>query len=109
MIYHLLCLFVRKHSLEAPRIATGQLEALLTLTIMALKVLADSMGPHLFASENPKSWAGRNSTEIAFDLPAPARVHLAVYDLLGRKVARLVDGALSATDHVQTETVVLID
>jgi len=36
-------------------------------------------------------------------------VHLAVYDLLGRKVARLVDGALSATDHVQTETVVLID
>jgi len=39
------------------------------------------------------------STTIAFRLPEAGRVHLAVYDLLGRRVATLVDGALAAGQH----------
>jgi len=39
-------------------------------------------------------------TAIAFDLPAPARVRLVVYDLAGRPVRRLLDGAsLDAGRH----------
>ena len=36
------------------------------------------------------------STTIRFDLPVATEVHLAVYDLLGREVVRLVDGQLQA-------------
>ena len=36
------------------------------------------------------------STGVAFDVAAPARVRLTVYDLLGRSVATLVDGWMPA-------------
>ena len=39
------------------------------------------------------------STTIRFTVPEPATVHLAVYDLLGRRVALLVDGSLNAGAH----------
>jgi hypothetical protein len=39
------------------------------------------------------------STEIRFDLPDPAAVSLAVYDLLGRKVADLASGHYEAGYH----------
>ncbi len=39
------------------------------------------------------------ATEIAFALPENARVRLTVYDVLGREVARLVDGELPAGYH----------
>ncbi|GIV58105.1 MAG: hypothetical protein KatS3mg042_1018 [Rhodothermaceae bacterium] len=39
------------------------------------------------------------STVIPFDLPAPRVVRLRVYDMLGREVARLVDGSLPAGRH----------
>jgi hypothetical protein len=39
------------------------------------------------------------STTIAFVLPEAARVRLEVYDLLGRRVARLIDGTLPAGAH----------
>jgi hypothetical protein len=42
------------------------------------------------------------STEIRFDLPDPAKVSLAVYDLLGRKVVDLVSGAYPAGYHSTT-------
>ncbi|MCH8024967.1 MAG: T9SS type A sorting domain-containing protein, partial [Candidatus Marinimicrobia bacterium] len=41
------------------------------------------------------------STTIRFDLPVATEVHLAVYDLLGREVVRLVDGQLEAGYHQQ--------
>jgi hypothetical protein len=40
------------------------------------------------------------ATGIRFDLPRPAHVRLAVYDLRGRELVRLVDGPLDAGDHV---------
>ncbi|MCH7528510.1 MAG: T9SS type A sorting domain-containing protein, partial [Candidatus Marinimicrobia bacterium] len=40
-------------------------------------------------------------TTIRFDLPLATEVHLAVYDLLGREVVRLVDGQLQAGYHQQ--------
>ena len=39
------------------------------------------------------------STQIRFDLPEAGFVSLTVYDLLGREVARLVDGELTAGSH----------
>lgn len=39
------------------------------------------------------------STAIAFQLPAYRRVKLAIYDLLGREVTTLVDGAREPGDH----------
>ena len=38
-------------------------------------------------------------TTIAFSMPEAAAVRLSVYDLLGRRVALLVDGNLSAGKH----------
>ena len=38
-------------------------------------------------------------TRIVYELPAAGRVHLAVYDLLGREVARLADGEMAAGIH----------
>ena len=39
------------------------------------------------------------STQIAFSLPEAQRVRLAVYDVTGREVARLVDGSIGAGRH----------
>jgi hypothetical protein len=41
-------------------------------------------------------------TEITFDLPKTTSVRLTIYDLLGRTVAKPVDGVLSAGHHVAT-------
>lgn len=41
----------------------------------------------------------RDAATLAFTLPAPQRVTLAVYDLLGRPVARLADALLPAGPH----------
>lgn len=39
------------------------------------------------------------TTEIAFALPAPARVSLSIYDVLGRRIAALVDGGYEVGYH----------
>ncbi len=41
----------------------------------------------------------RQATVLTVDLPQPSAVTLAVYDVLGRRVAVLVDGALEAGSH----------
>jgi hypothetical protein len=40
------------------------------------------------------------ATNISFDLPHEGDVELSVYDLLGRQIAILVDGRLSAGNHI---------
>ncbi len=42
------------------------------------------------------------TTEIRFDLPESVQVRLMVYDLMGREVARLVDGPMAAGRHAAT-------
>ena len=44
----------------------------------------------------------QTSGYIGFELPAPAQVKLSVFDVLGREVAVLVDGALPAGRHELT-------
>ena len=41
----------------------------------------------------------RGTATLRCDLPEPAQVALTVYDVLGREVARLVDGARQAGAH----------
>jgi hypothetical protein len=41
----------------------------------------------------------RTTVTVTFEVPTPGRVGLAVYDLLGREVAELVNGAVSAGRH----------
>ncbi len=52
------------------------------------------------AAPQPNPFRGR--TELRFDLPAPARVRLAVFDAAGRRVAQLIDGVLAAGPHIAT-------
>ena len=44
----------------------------------------------------------RGTATLRYDLPEPAQVALTVYDVLGREVARLVDGARQAGAHRET-------
>ncbi len=41
----------------------------------------------------------RERAEVVFALPAPSEVSLAVFDALGREVARLAEGAFEAGEH----------
>jgi hypothetical protein len=56
---------------------------------------ARDVGPPLEVHPNPSPRAAT----VAFRLPAPARVHLAVYDLLGREVRTLRDEVVTGGYH----------
>jgi hypothetical protein len=59
-------------------------------------------GGSLALAQNVPNPAPRGATTIAFQLPAAGRVTLALYDVAGRRVARLVDGELPAGAHQAT-------
>lgn len=66
-------------------------------------VLAGSRPATLaFLPPRPNPVAGR--AQFAFDLPQPATVSLEIYDLGGRRLARVVDGMLPAGRHVMSWT-----
>ena len=56
---------------------------------------ATTTAPEVVVAPNP--FTGR--TQIGYTVPAPAEVRLAVYDVLGREVAVLVDGRVEAGAH----------
>jgi len=58
--------------------------------------------PSAYALYQSKPNPARGSATITFDLPEPAPVTLAVYDISGRKVATLADGVLPAGTHERT-------
>ena len=66
---------------------------------VAASSVEDETAPETFALG--ANWPNpfNPSTEIAFALPEATDVRLVVYDLLGREVARLVDGPLGAGRH----------
>ena len=47
----------------------------------------------------PNPFTAENGTEIEFDLPEQAQVRLEVFDMLGRRVAVLVDGVVDAGEQ----------
>ncbi len=69
--------------------------AVANATRWATSSVAAQAASAVVASPNP--FASR--TTLAFEVEAAAHVRLAVYDLLGREVAVLVDGALEAGRH----------
>ncbi len=54
---------------------------------------------HRLTLEHPAPNPASGQARVAFTLAAPAAVRLAVYDVLGREVALLVDGVRSAGRH----------
>jgi hypothetical protein len=56
------------------------------------EVVLGPPGPNPFSSQ----------TTLAFDLPEASSVRLSVYDVLGREVAVLVEGAVAAGSHAAT-------
>jgi hypothetical protein len=55
--------------------------------------------PAAFALHAPQPNPFASRTTLAFDLPETTHVRLVVYDVLGREVARLVDGTQEAGVH----------
>jgi hypothetical protein len=48
--------------------------------------------PNPFSARGGSAFGGNSGTEIRYFLPQNSRVHLTVYDILGRRVAVLIDG-----------------
>lgn len=70
-----------------------------------VRILNSEVMPENFAVHYPNPFRpGRNAGEalhLAFELPSPARVNAAIYDMLGRVVARLSTGKIfSAGRHI---------
>jgi len=63
--------------------------------------LADAIpDAHALHASTPNPFS--HSTEIRYDLPEAAHVRLAIYNLLGQEVRRLVDGEVGAGFHTVT-------
>lgn len=56
-------------------------------------------GGGIALAQNVPNPAPRGATMIGFTLPAAGRVTLVVYDVAGRRIAKLVDGELAAGPH----------
>ena len=65
----------------------------------ATLVAADPVADDALALEPPFPNPTRGSATLAFTLPRPEHVRLAVYDALGREVARPVDGGTAPGRH----------
>jgi hypothetical protein len=61
--------------------------------------IASGATPLAFQLYPPRPNPVAERTLVAFDLPAPSRVHAALYDVSGRLVRRLVDVPLTAGKH----------
>ena len=60
---------------------------------------AIAAGPRAFGLQAPYPNPFNSTVLVRYSLPATSRVRLDVYDALGRKVRRLVDGEVPAGDH----------
>jgi hypothetical protein len=69
------------------------------LTKRNAAAFSNSKTPTSFALHNARPNPFNPSAQINFDLPEPSRVSLVIYDVLGRKVAELVDGLKEAGYH----------
>ncbi|MCH8024027.1 MAG: T9SS type A sorting domain-containing protein, partial [Candidatus Marinimicrobia bacterium] len=70
-----------------------------TIDATTLGIMRQDLLPGEFALRQNYPNPFNPSTTVRFDLPLATSVHLAVYDLLGREVLRLVDGHLEAGYH----------
>jgi hypothetical protein len=94
------------HNIERPNTTTSCANKchyqgnLLGATVSPTSVASTGDIPKKFALEQNYPNPFNPSTVIRFDLPVSAPVSITVYDALGRKVARLIDGErLQAGSH----------
>lgn len=89
-----------RHGGETTRLTTERSSATLTST----KDLAVGLqaAPEAFALEKAYPNPVSERATVAYALPEPADVTIAVYDLLGRRVATLTDGTQPAGQHQTT-------
>jgi hypothetical protein len=70
--------------------------------LVAVPRLPGAPGAGVSLAQNVPNPAPRGATAIAFELPRAGAVTLAIYDVAGRRIARLVDGELPAGPHQAT-------
>ncbi|MDX1419710.1 MAG: T9SS type A sorting domain-containing protein, partial [Rubricoccaceae bacterium] len=87
--------YVETIAISAPRVGASQSGELFEVAEVAdFSVMAEASAP---AAVAPNPFA--RQTTISYEVAAPADVRLAVYDVLGREVAVLVDGRVEAGTH----------
>jgi hypothetical protein len=84
---------------EVEVVTPERFSVLMRIAAGALAVEQSSGVPDRFALHQNHPNPFNPSTRISYQLPAPAMVRLAVYDLLGREVALLVQGLREAGNH----------
>jgi len=82
-----------------PAQASVQATATQALEAQAEAMASTAAVPETYVLEGNYPNPFNPETEIAFTLPQAATVRLVVFDMLGRAVAHLVDGALAARRH----------
>lgn len=82
----------------------GNVEEPKTQAEMSTAVSIDGPGdlPTVYALHGNYPNPFNRNTIVPFDLPEPAHVRLQVFDMLGREVARVVDGDMTAGRHAIT-------
>ncbi len=92
------------HSLQGYGSAELDLDAGITIGRLAVESPgpSDASGQVTFLLDQNRPNPFNPSTGIGYDLPSAARVHLAVFDVLGRVVVELVDGVEGPGHHAVT-------
>ena len=80
---------------------TKTLQCCFRVTVIPGGVAVEPGGPLTFALEAPQPNPASGMVHLAFTLPAPAPVKLAIYDVRGARVRTLVDGPLAAGRHAR--------
>lgn len=87
------------HSAGNPQVRPLALWNYCSESLVGVPRLPVASGAGVSLSQNVPNPAPRGATTIAFALPVAGRVTVGIYDVAGRRIARLVDGELPAGAH----------
>lgn len=87
------------HSAGNPQVRPLALWNYCSESLVGVPRLPVAAGAGIALYQNVPNPAPRGATAIAFALPVAGHATLAVYDVAGRRIVRLVDGELAAGEH----------